>query len=171
NATDDRDGRPPSRARQTQIELGEIDQHEYRRPVGALEDRAELALGAAEARHLTERLAAAGDGLRGHVNQDVHAFRGHSRPPHSEQPAAWVQLAQRAAQRGAVEVAGGFPRDEHHGRRTGRPHSTPTSAMPAAFAMRKHSSRSSTRTRSASTASTVAPPAAATWIVSGPTPG
>ena len=120
---------------------------------------------------MAEGFAATGDGLRGHVDQDVHPLRGHPRSAHSEEPAARVQLAQRTAQRGAVEVAGGLSGDEHHGPRARPRHSTPTSAMPAPFAMHKHSSRSSTSTRPASTARTVAPPAAAASIVSGPTPG
>src|SRR5262249_62014482 len=147
--------------RQAQIELREIDQHEDRGAVRAFEHRAELAVGAIEARDLTERLAAAGDRLRGDVDQDVHPFRGHPSPTHAEEPAARVELTQRPAERGAVQIARGFAGDEHDGPRVSRRHATPTSAMPSPLAMRRHSSRSTTSTRSASTASTVAPPAAA----------
>src|SRR6185503_7007048 len=63
NEINDRNLRLPSGAGQAQIELREVDQYEDRGPVGALEHRAKLTVGAVQSRHLTERLAAANHGL------------------------------------------------------------------------------------------------------------
>ncbi len=171
NEVHDRDAGAPRGSSQAKIELRKVDQDEHCGTVGAAEDRTKPAVGAVEARHLTDRLAPAHDGGSRHVYQKVHSRGGHLRPAHPEEPAARVEPAQGPTQSRAVKVAGGFPGDEHDRRRPGDHHSTPTRAIPAPFAMRRHSSLSRTKTRSASTATTVAPPAAATSMVSGPTPG
>jgi len=106
----------PRGACQAKIELGEIDQDEHGGAVGAAEHVAEAAVRAVETRHLANRLAPSHDGGRRHVDQEIHPRRGHARPAHSVESAARVEPAQRATQAGAVEVAGGFPRDEHDGR-------------------------------------------------------
>ena len=72
---------------------------------------------------------------------------------------------------GAMQVARRLARDEHDRRRSAGHHAIPARASPASSAIRRHSSLSRISTRSASTATTVAPPDAAAVSVSGPIVG
>src|SRR5262249_25945156 len=81
NEVDDRDARTPGGTRQAQIELREIDQHEHRRAFRPPEPRAQLGVGAIEARALPDRSAATGARLRGDVDHHAHPSRAHPPPP------------------------------------------------------------------------------------------
>ena len=116
---DDRHAGAARRARQAQVELGEIDDHEDTRPASALEDGPQAPVRAVEHRHAAHRLARAGGGGRRHVDEELHPRRGHPRASHPEEPAAGSLCLQGPAERGAVEVAGRLARDQHDGRSAG----------------------------------------------------
>ena len=66
---DDRHAGAARRARQAQVELGKIDDHEDTRPASALEDGPQAPVRAVEHRHAAHRLARAGGGGRRHVDE------------------------------------------------------------------------------------------------------
>ena len=171
NEIHDGDSDVSRRQGQEQIEFREVDQHQRGGARSPAKRGPQLPVGAVETGHLPDRLAPAHDRVRGHVHEEIHSGGGHARAAHPEQTPARVEAPQRPAQARAVEIAGGLTGDEHDRLRPAGRHSTPTRAMPAPSATRRHASRSRMSTRPASSATTAAPPAAATSIVSGPTVG
>src|SRR5262245_2971283 len=161
----------PCRAGQEQAEPGEVDQHEHGRTRLPAKRGPKLTVRAVETRYLADRLAPAHHRVRRHIHEEIHTGGSHARAAHPVEPPTRLEISQRAAQAGSVKVTGGLAGDEHDRLRPAGHHSTPTRAMPAPSATRRHASRSRMSTRPASSAMTAAPPAAAISIVSGPTVG
>src|SRR4029450_6971587 len=99
---------------------------------------AQLTIGAVETGHLADRLAPAHDRVRRHIHEEIHTGGGHTGAAHPVEPPARVEISQRAAQAGSVEVAGRLAGDEHDRLRPAVHHSTPTRAMPRS---EEHTSR------------------------------
>ena len=104
-------------ARQSQVELGEIDDDQRVGAVGACHGRPQPPVGAVEPRHAADCLGAAHGGGGRHVDEQLHAFGGHAAAAHAVEPGAGRGRAERAGQRRPVQVAGGLAGDEHDGAR------------------------------------------------------
>ena len=100
-------------AGQPEIEFGKIDHDERVGAAGSGRGRAQPAVGTIESGDAGDRLGAAHRRRRRDVDEELHALRGHASAAHAVEPDARRGPAQRARQRGAVQIAGGLAGDQH----------------------------------------------------------
>ena len=109
----DGDAGAPRGAGQSKIEFGKIDHDERVGAAGSGRGRAQPAVGTIESGDAGDRLGAAHRRRRRDVDEELHALRGHASAAHAVEPDARRGPAQRARQRGAVQIAGGLAGDQH----------------------------------------------------------
>ena len=143
-----RDAGPARHAGQTQVELREVDEHERRRPRRPRQRGLRAPPRRQQRGDRPQRLGAADGRRRRDVGQALEPGRGHAVAAHADQPTRGRQRAQRPAERGAVQVAGGLAGDHHDGRVLRRRHPrSPGPGPPRSRAARSRGDRGSARGR------------------------